>query len=148
VVGHEGGTRRHKFGAWHQGPFPGPKTFGAIYNLLRELRGEELAATKDTPPERTKQTESKKPYNLIPACVYWYVGNRGQVLRSPRGSELKRTTRDLVKKHLLDPNADKFSKIKVRPTVPRDARVAEPHILRVDEELRLQAARIIPLMNR
>ncbi len=118
-----------------RGMFPGPDAIGHNYYYLKERRG-------------AKKTHSKEPHNLIPACVYWYVGNRGEVLRSPPGSDLQRRTNDLLKKHLLEPCKDKIPADKIRSDAPRDAREVEQRILRVDNELRLQAARLIPLMSK
>jgi hypothetical protein len=79
-----------------QGALPAPKAVGAIYQYLRTVHS-----------EGTKKTETKKPYNLIPACVYWYLGNRGAVLDSEE-RELKKTTRGLVENYVVEPCKDKF----------------------------------------
>ncbi len=135
-----------------QGIFPGPDAVGHMYDYLRKRLIKRLAEVDNTPAKQTKKTEPKKPYNLIPACVYWYVGNRGEVLRTPRGSDLKRKTYALVEKHLVERLPDEIqNKIlldKAKREFPRDARLLEQRILRVDDELRLQAARLIPLMSK
>jgi len=106
-----------------QGPFLGPDAIGAMYEHLK-------ARLK----QRPKKTASKKPYNLIPASVYWYVGDRGKVLDPRRSSALKHTSYDLVKKHLLDPYEDKFP-IKTQSVIPRDAKEIQARILRMERKL-------------
>jgi hypothetical protein len=107
----------------NQGPLPGPDAIGTMYDHLKERL-----------KKRPKKTASKKWYNLIPSCVYWYVGGRGKVLDAPRGSALKRATYDLVKQHLLDPYEDKLP-IKTRSVISRDAKKIQARILCMERKL-------------
>ena len=57
-----------------QSPFPNPEEAGFRLQSLRD------SGRVPSPSKRKKEGQFMAPYNLIPAVVAWYVGNRGAVV--------------------------------------------------------------------
>ena len=111
-------------GRKEQTPFPNPQE--------AKFRVQMLLDSGRVPSLRKKLGQAFTPYNLIPAVVAWYVGNRGAAAED---GTLQREVRLLVNEHLLKPCADRIPP-RDRDNLWKDVRKVGEHILRVEEEIK------------
>jgi hypothetical protein len=112
-----------------QPAFPHAREIQAKYEVIVHAAKE----SGSTHPFAGRQKgQSFKAHNLIPACVAWYVGNRGQFIGE---SGLEAEVKKILKRHLEEPFA-MYIPTKTKSTLRRDIETASEHISRVDGVLR------------
>ena len=119
-----------------QQPFPPPRLVKNMYEGVRGSMDKRKSSGFVYILGGKERGPGAEPDSLIPACVAWYVGNRGRLIRQ---HELKPKVAKVLNEHLLNPcGKDTLSETSWDSSQPvwRNAKKWSQAILRIDHALR------------